>query len=104
MKILFSPQSRFDALTLSREGDTLRVNDVTLDFSTLTEGDVLPVLDPDTGETLHGTGSDWVLDVRRHEGRIEIKVLLPVGAEAPEAVRFPQPLVMDGDGPVPMPG
>jgi hypothetical protein len=104
MKIYFTPQSRFETLTVSRYGDVLDINGTVLDLSTLMEGEALPVYDEESDALLVDTGSPWLLHARRHDGRIEATLLLPISADAPESARFPQPLVLDGDGPVPLPG
>jgi hypothetical protein len=89
MKITFTPQSRFDALALHRAGDVLTVNGADLDFSTLGEGEVV-----------HETGSDLVVRAARIDGRIEATVILPYWGDEPVA----EPVEMEGDGPVPVPG
>ena len=103
MKILFSPQSRFDSLSLHREGDALTINGETLDFSALGEGQALPAYDSDGWEKA-GTGHELITRVARVAGRIEATVVLPYWGEASEAVLFPEPVEMDADGPVPVPG
>jgi len=95
MRISLSPQHRGDRLTLTREGDILTVNGDAFDFSPLPEGGVLPAA---------ATGCDWIVgDVTRTGGVIHLTLILPHGANAPEATRYPAPLTLTGDGPVELP-
>ena len=49
-------------------------------------------------------GEGWVQSVRLTEEGLEVVVLLPHGADAPEAVRFPQPVTVEVDGEIAVPG
>lgn len=109
MKIIFSPVFVFDPttpapLSLRRDGDTLTVNGEALDFSTLADGHYLPTHDDETGELIEGTGHPEVLRVERRNGQLTVRVRLEHATDAPEAVRFPEPVLMEADGPVPVPG
>lgn len=92
MKITFTPQSRFDTLTLHRAGDVLTVNGVDLDFSTLAEGEIT-----------HEPGSDLVVRAARMDGRIEATVILPYWGAEPDAALYAAPVDVNEDGPVPVP-
>ena len=95
MNITFSPVRMDDGLALERLGDTLVINGETFDFSQLEEGDILPA---------EAVACPWIAsDVRRQAGRIALTILLPHGPDAPDRVRFPDPLDLQTDGPVPLP-
>nr|WP_111300368.1 hypothetical protein [Paracoccus saliphilus] len=96
MKISFTPQLRADRLSVRVEGDTLTVNGEDFDFSSLEEGATLPAA---------AVECDFLAsDVIREAGQITLTLILPHGSDAPEIVRFPQPVHVTGDGPVPLPG
>lgn len=94
MQITFSPIRRDETLTLGKQGDTLTVNGEAFDFSPLPDGADLP------GEAIN---SEWLLGAKREGGELHITVLLPHGGNAPEETRFPQPITVTADGPVPVP-
>ena len=39
----------------------------------------------------------------RVDGRITLTLVLPHGSDAPEAARFPQPIIVTQAGPIPLP-
>jgi len=94
--ISLSPQRRDDTLEASVTGDALLLNGVSLDFGALAAGETLPRA---------GAGSDWIASdiVRREDGEIALTLIVPHGPDAPEATRFPEPITVTGDGPVPLP-
>lgn len=95
MIITLSPMRSDQHLTLVRHGDTLTLNDTTLDFSSLSEGGTL---------ALEDAGSPWIVsDVRRTNGQIALTLILPHGSEAPAQTLFPAPLHVTTDGPVALP-
>jgi len=95
MRINFYPVRRDAGLTLSRAGDVLTVAGTAFDFTALQEGDVLPRA---------AVGSPWLHgDVTRIDGRITLDLILPVGPNAPQATRFPDPVLDPADGPIPLP-
>jgi hypothetical protein len=95
MQITFSPTRRDTPMALSRSGDTLTINGEVFDFSPLPEGATLPP---------EAIASDWFAGpVERVDGALRLTLVLPHGANAPEETRFPAPVAMTGDGPVPMP-
>ncbi|MGX0876212.1 hypothetical protein ACSSV4_000887 [Roseovarius sp. MBR-154] len=95
MQITLSPSRRDTALELSRNGDTLTINGETFDFSPLPDGASLPT---------EAIGSDWFAGpVERVGGVLRLTLILPHGANAPEATRFPAPITLTGDGPVSLP-
>lgn len=95
MKLLFSPQRRDDVLTLSKSGDALTVNGTVYDFSPLPDGATLP---------REAIDCEWICgDVSRINGELEIPIILPHGANAPEETRFPAPLEVVADGEIELP-
>lgn len=101
MLITLNPQRRDDALTLHRAGDVLTINGTALDFTPLPEGAVLPRA---------AIGCDWVAsDVTRAGGQLCLTLILPHGPipwpTPPEAqaVLFPLPIEVAGDGPIDLP-
>lgn len=98
MKIYLSPKGIPDRLEASVSGDVVIVNGVSLDFSPLKEGAVLPASAID---------NPWVAgDVRRENGEICLTLVLPHGPTAPIETRFPAafdvPMTVVA-GPVPLP-
>jgi hypothetical protein len=92
LTIRFSPARREGTLTLERQGSLLIANDTVYDLAALAA----------TREDSPGEG--WVQSVHLTAGgRLEAVVLLPHGTDAPEAVRFPVPVVVEVDGPVALP-
>ncbi len=95
MNITPIPCRRDDMLTVSRNGDILTFNDEVLDFAALPDGATLPQ---------SATGCDWIAgDVTRTGGVLSVPIILPHGANAPEATRFPAPINVTTDGPVALP-
>lgn len=95
MKIILSPVRMDEALTVTRQGDTLTVNGEIFDFSPLTDGATLP---------REAIKSDWFCGpAERDGGELLVTLRLPHGANAPESTRFPLPLYMTADGAVPLP-
>lgn len=88
--ITLSPMRRDDVLTVSVAGDVLVLNGVALDLSTYTA-------DP---EAPH----DWIVGQPVQDAGVwHVALILPHGADAPEATRFPQPIAVTADGPVQLP-
>jgi hypothetical protein len=77
-------------------GDVLTLNGTALDFAGVPNGGTLAQGD---------IASDWIAgDVTRDtDGLLTVPVLLPHGPDAPEARRFPAPLLVTADGPVALP-
>lgn len=96
MKIILSPMRRDERLTLSKAGEALTLNGEAFDFTDLPNGATLP---------RSAISSDWIAgDVTRDEaGELTVPVILPHGANAPEATRFPAPLENVADGLVALP-
>jgi hypothetical protein len=95
MLIRFSPVRSDETLSLRRAGDALTINGTEFDFAPLPEGARLPA---------SATGYPWLVgEVVRQNGDLHLTLILPHGPEAPEDVRFPEP-IQPGDGPVVAPG
>ena len=95
MKINLSPQRRDDLLTVVKQGDTLTINGSAYDFSQLPDGGTLPA---DAVDCEYIVGA-----VNRVGGELEINLLLPHGANASEAARFPEPIINPADGGLELP-
>ena len=95
MKIILSPQRRDDTLTVTKQGDTLTINGTAYDFSVVPDGATLP---------RDATDCKWLAsDVERINGVLHLTLLLPHGADASEAARFPQPIINPADGVLELP-
>ena len=95
MKINLSPQRRDDTLTVTKQGDALTINGTAYDFSQLPDGGTLPA---------DAVDSEFVIGfVDRVGGELELTLLLPHGADASEAARFPEPIIDPADGEVELP-
>ena len=95
MTINLSPQRRDDTLTVTKAGDVLTINGTEYDFSQLPDGGLLP---------RDAVNCDWLAsDVERVDGELVLTLLMPHGANASEAARFPEPLVDVPDGEVEFP-
>jgi hypothetical protein len=96
MKITLSPQRRDDGpLTLSKQGDILTIAGTAYDFTQLPDGGTLPK---------GAVDCPWIAsDINRVDGELELTLLLPHGPTAPEATRFPEPIIDPADGEVELP-
>ena len=95
MQITLTPVRLDTALSLHRSGDVLVINGVTYDFGPLPEGAILP---------REAVGCAWLAsDVERIGGAIHLTLILPHGANAPEATRHPAPISLTVNGPVTLP-
>ncbi|WP_059399873.1 hypothetical protein [Pseudomonas aeruginosa] len=84
-----------ERLSLSRAGDVLTVNGQVFDFTPLPDGGELPA---------EAIGSEWFAGpALRRAGRLELILRFPLAAESSAAARFPEPLLIDTDGPVELP-
>jgi len=95
MKINLSPQRRDDTITVTKQGDTLTINGTAYDFSVVPDGATLPK---------EATDCAWLAsDVERIDGVLHLTLLLPHGANASQAARFPQPIINPADGVLELP-
>ncbi|RIZ44702.1 hypothetical protein AXX04_13810 [Pseudomonas aeruginosa] len=84
-----------ERLSLSRAGDVLTVNGQAFDFTPLPDGGELPA---------EAIGSKvFAGPVVRRDGRLELILRFPLAADASAAARFPEPLLIETDGPVELP-
>lgn len=96
MEIKLSPQRRDEALSLSREGETLTINDTIVDLSAIAEG-----AEGVLGETLC---EGWIVgEVTRNGGGLSLTIVLPHGPNPSDAVAFPAPINDPPDGPITLP-
>lgn len=102
MRIKFLPQRRDDTLTLFKQGDVLTVNGDDLDFSSVLEGNSLPVIDDDSNDPIVPP-HQFVPTARRENGELIVSVFMPHGPNPPEHVAFPTDLIDVQDGPVTLP-
>ena len=95
MKITLHPQRRDDTLVASVSSEVLTLNGQALDFAPLPDGATLP---------RSAIECEWIAgDVQRINGVLHIPLMLPHGADASEAVRFPQPIAVTQDGTLELP-
>lgn len=95
MRIQFSPVRIDGTITVTKAGDKLTVNRRVFDFSVVPDGATLPA---------DAIDSEWFAGpVERINGELVVTLRLPHGPDAPEHVRFPQPLENVQDGIVPIP-
>jgi hypothetical protein len=83
------------SLSIIKNGDALTINGVDYDFTQLPEGGVIP----QSAIDCEFLGSD----VKRIDGKINIKIILPHSGNASEAARFPEPIVDPQDGELVLP-
>lgn len=96
MIVHLAPQRHDGELRLSKSGDVLTVNDDSFDFSGLPEGATIPL-----GEV----PCEWIVGpVHRIDGKLHLTILLPCGANASAARRFPAPIIDPADGSIALPG
>ncbi|OHO97168.1 hypothetical protein HMPREF2581_24690 [Pseudomonas sp. HMSC057H01] len=82
-------------LSLVRIGDVLTVNGQVFDFTPLPDGGEVPA---------EAIGSEWFAGpALRRAGRLELILRFPLAADASAAARFPEPLLIEADGPVELP-
>lgn len=96
MIIKLSPVRSDLSLSVTKTGDRLEINGVSLDFSRLADGSTLPA------EAV--SSSFIVAPVERVNGELIITLMLPHAADAPESARFPIDIHGPADGRVPLPG
>lgn len=96
MHIHFLPMRRDDRAAIEISGEALVIDGERFDFAALPVGATLP---------RGAIACDWIGgDVTRDaDGALRIPLILPHGADAPEAIRFPDPVTVRADGPLPLP-
>lgn len=93
MNITFSPCRSDAELAMSVSGDVLTINGEAFDFSVVPNGATLP---------REAIACDLIAgDVERAgSGVLTVPVILPIGPDAPESARFPEPMTDVPDGPI----
>lgn len=95
MIISFQPQRRDDTLALNKAGDALTINGDIIDLSIIPDGATLPA---------GAIDNEWIVGpIERIDGVLHLTVLLPHGLNPSRAVAFPEPIVINEDGPVAVP-
>lgn len=95
MIISFTPMRRNSALTLHKIGDNLTINGEIFDLSGIPEGATLP---------REAVQCDLLAsDIERINGALQLTLILPHGAQAPQETLFPVPIHQTQDGPVDLP-
>ncbi len=95
MIIKLSPVRSDAELSVSKMGEVLKINGVSLDFSRLASGATLPAV---------AVGCEFVIaPIERIGSDLVVTLMLPHGADASEAVRFPSD-INPADGQVRLPG
>lgn len=95
MLITISPARLDETLAASRFGDVLILNGEAFDFGPLPAGATLPA---------EAISSEWVVgDVSRIDGELHLTLRLPYGPNPRQAVAFPVPINVTGDGPIVLP-
>lgn len=95
MKIKLSPVRSDETLAISKSGDSITINGITLNFGSLVDGATLPAA---------AIGCAWVHGpVERVNGELMLTVAMPHGALASEQSRFPSDIVNPPDGCVQLP-
>lgn len=95
MHITLSPVRLDETLTATLTGDVLTLNGETFDFGPLPEGATLPA---------EAIDSPWIVGpVSRIDGDLHMSLRLPHGPNPSQAVAFPEPILVIGDGPIELP-
>lgn len=96
MMISFSPQRSEEILILEKQNNSLIINNVAYDFSQLLNGATL------LSEAIE---CDYICDdVNNINNILHISIMLPHGPNPPEYVAFPEPLLVEQDGIIVLPG
>lgn len=95
MQITLSHMRSDQTLTVERSGDILILNGESFDLSAIPDGATVPRADIACG---------WLAsDIERRNGELRFALILPHGADAPDATLFPAPVTVAADGPVALP-
>lgn len=95
MIITLTPIRSDETLSVSVAGDVVTVNGQALDLTPLLDGATLPA---------EAAGCSWVVgQIERVSGELNLTLLFPHSADAPEYMRFPESINVTEDGPVPLP-
>ena len=95
MHITLIPQRRDDALSVTKQGDTLTINGTAYDFSIVTEGATLPA---------SATSCSFLTgNIERIAGVLRLSLILPTGPNASPAANFPAPIINPANGNMELP-
>lgn len=95
MYITLTPVRCNASLSVDRQGDLLTINGEVYDLSGIPEGAILP---------RDAVECSWLAsDIERKNGRLHLSLILPHGSDAPDGMRFPDAIDLEGDGPVALP-
>lgn len=84
------------APAITKSNSKLTIEGQEFDFGFLNDGDTLP---------RSAINSEYFAgDVSRTDDTITLTLRLPHGPDATESVRFPQPILVEQDGPITLPG
>lgn len=86
-----------DRISVSTSGDTLTINNTSYDLSVIPDGATLPNAPEATG------CGYFVGDIERIDGELHITLLLPIAGKAGQEACFPEPIIVEQDGDVPLP-
>lgn len=95
MRINLSAPRGDQELHVVKSGDVLVINGVEYDFTQIPEGATLPAEAIDCAFILG--------PVERAGGQLLITLIAPHDADAPEAARFPEPIIDPADGVLELP-
>ncbi len=88
MIVTLSPMRMDQTLTAARTGSVLVLNGTPVDLS---------------GYDMAAAPNPWIVGEPFEEAGVwQVTLILPHGADAPEETRFPVPVMMDGDGEIPL--
>lgn len=90
MKITLSPQFSEKKIAVSKKGDTLTINGISVDFTQLPEGAFLPAEAINVDSILGG--------VTRDSEGLNLTLIIPVTLDASKEALFPEMLVNPPDG------
>lgn len=90
-RISLSPQLSNVELRIEKSRSFLKINGEPCYFGTLNDGDEIPA---------EAITSNWVIgSIIKYDGVVHLTVIMPYSdAEAPEHIRFPEPIMMIADG------
>ena len=95
MIVSLSPILHDADLTVSRHGDVLTINGDPVNLSAIPDGATLPA---------GAINNPWIVGpVERIDGVLHVTLILPHGPNPSQAVAYPEPITLAGNGPVTVP-
>lgn len=96
MIIYFSPQRSNATLVLEKQNNSLIINNVSYDFTQLPNGGTL---------LCEAIDCDYICDdVKNIDNVLHIHVILPHGPNPNNAIAFPEPILVENNGIITLPG